>query len=303
MTFDESIDPRGWSPARRRRERATRIFILVAGLLATAAFFGGYAWQQKKTKLRATNSVQRAPADVAARETALTALDEAITAKREKRTAGALSALDRARRADASAPGLDVVFAEIALNEKQFVEMRAAAGAAKRKGDHAAGASVLLGMDKWINREASDREMSVAADAASAYFAEATESDYFHAPAWFFWGDVLRYAGREDEGMDRSLAALHRFNPWDSSDVVSAKIVFASAESGGPVFGSLEAGEGSPCTQAVEDFGARNSAERADLASLAPFAARQAIVSLSFDPFLSAAKAGPGPQPDAPKLP
>lgn len=303
MAFEEGSDPRGWSPARRRREWAVRIFLLVAGLLAVAVFFGGYSWQSKKFKLRATNSVERFPADVAARETALAALDEAITAKREKRTAGTLSALDRARRADPSVPSLDMLFAEIALNEKQFVEMRAAAGAAKRKDDHAAGASVLLGMDKWINRGANDREVSAAADAASAHFSEATESDYFHAPAWFFWGDVLRYAGREDEGRNCALAALHRFKPWDSSDVIAAKIVFASAESGDSMPGSLEAGDGSPWGQILEDFGARSSSERAVLATLSPFAAQQTLTALSADPFVSDSKVAPKPQRDAPKLP
>jgi len=164
--------------------------------------------------------------------------------------------------------------------------MRAAAGAAKKKDDHAAGASILLGMDKWINRGASDREMSSAADAASTHFAEATDSDFFYAPAWFFWGDVLRYAGREDEGKDRALAALHRFNPWDSSDVIAAKIVFASAEAGDPVFGSLQASEGSFWAQALEDFGARSSGERQSLAPLAPFAARRTLLSLGADPFV-----------------
>ena len=303
MIFSGRSDSRRWSSARRRHEQATRIFLLVAALLAVASFFGGYAWQSKKTKTRAAAVIDRAPDNTEARSAALVALDEAITAKSEKRTTGALAALDRARRADPSIPGLDVAFAEIALNEKQFIEMRAAAGAAKKKDDHAAGASVLLGMDKWINRGASDREMSSAADAASAHFAEATETDYFHAPAWFFWGDVLRYAGREDEGRDRALAALHRFNPWESSDVIAAKIVFASAEAGDPVFGSLQASEGSLWAQAVEDFGARSSGERRSLASLAPFAARRTLLSLTADPFVSGTKGVPGPMPEAPKQP
>jgi len=305
MVFSGSSDSRRWSSARRRHERATRIFLLVASFLAMAGLFGGYAWQSKKSKPRATATVGApdALADPAARTEALDHIDEAITAKREKRTAGALSALDRARRADASAPGLDVLFAEIALNEKEFIEMRAAAGAAKRKNDHTAGASVLLAMDKWINRGASDREMSSAADAASAHFTEATEADYFYAPAWFFWGDALRYAGREGEGRMRALAALHRFNPWESSDVVAAKIVFASAEAGDPVFGSLGVGTDSPWVGALEEFGARILAERTLLASLSAYAARQTIVSLAADPFVLGGMAGLGSQPKVPLLP
>lgn len=284
MIFSDSSDLRRWSSERRRSKRAARFFLIASVLLAVAGFYGGYTWQPKKTKAPA--AVEAQPTDTAAREAALTALDEAITAKHEKRIAGALSALDRARRADPSVPGIDVSFAEIALNEKQFIEMRAAAGAAKKKVDHAAGASVLLGMDKWINRGASDREMSAAADAASAYFAEAIESDYFHAPAWFFWGDVMRYAGREDEGRECALAALHRFNPWESSDVIAAKIVFASAEAGNSVFAGLGIDEGSPWIQAVGDLvNARGLEEARSLKSLAPFAARQALFCLMVDPF------------------
>ena len=303
MIFSGRSDSRRWSSVRRRHERAPRIFLLVAALLAVASFFGGYAWQSKKTKTRVAALIDRAPDNAEARTAALAALDEAIAAKYEKRTAGALAGLDRARRADPSVPGLDVAFAEIALNEKQFIEMRAAAGAAKKKDDHAAGASVLLGMDKWLTRGSSDREMSAAADAASAHFAEATESDYLFAPAWFFWGDVLRYVGREDEGRSRALAALHRFNPWESSDVIAAKIVFASAEAGDSVFGSLEVGEGSPWAQATEDFGTRSLEERKSLASLAPFAARQTLISLAADPFISGPKAVPVPQSALPKPP
>lgn len=294
MDFAHIGDPRGWSSARRRWDRATRIFILVAGLLSIAAFFGGYNWQSKKSKLRTTTSAQRASADTPARAEALAQIDEAIRAKYEKRASGALAALDRARKTDPSVPGVDVAFAELALNEKQFIEMRAAAEAAKRKGDYAAGASVLLGMDKWINRGASDREMSSAADAASAYFTEAIEVDYFYAPAWFFWGDVMRYAGREDEGRERALAALHRFNPWESSDVIAAKIVFASAEVGNSVFAGLGIDEGSPWIQAVGDLvNARDLEEARSFKSFTPFVARQALFCLTADPFALGAKAAP----------
>ena len=294
MIFSGRSDSRRWSSARRRHEQATRIFLLVAALLAVASFFGGYAWQSKKTKTRAAAVIDRAPDNTEARSAALVALDEAITAKSEKRTTGALAALDRARRADPSIPGLDVAFAEIALNEKQFIEMRAAAGAAKKKDDPAAGASVLLGMDKWINRGASDREMSSAADAASAHFAEATETDYFHAPAWFFWGDVLRYAGREAEGRGRALSALHRFNPWDSSDVMAAKLVFASAEAGDTFFGGSAFLPDSPWTRAVSAFAVASViGGDAFPQALVPYAAQRAVCALTSDPIVRSAQGVP----------
>lgn len=272
--------------------------------MAAASLFAGYQWQSAKMKARLATAVETVPADTEARETALTAIDEAISAKYEKRTAGALAALDRARRTDPSVPGIDLSLAEIALNEKQFIEMRVAAGAARKEGEYAADGAVLLGVDKWLNRGASDREMSSAADAASAYFAEATGFDFFNAPAWFFWGDVLRYVGREDEGRERALAALHRYNPWDSSDVIAAKIVFASAEAGDTVFGGFGVGEASPWIRAVGNCAnARNSGEAANFSVLVPFAARQTRLSLAADPFVSGRKAIPGPLPELPRLP
>lgn len=299
VIFSGGSDKRSWSSARWREYYFAIGSFFAAIFLAVLFLLVGYKVEAGKSRPTRNVSV----AGSASPSEALDHIDNAIRAKHEKRTTGALGALDRARRADPSVSGFDITFAEIALNEKEFIEMRAAAGAAKKKDDHAASASVLLGMDKWINRGASDREMSAAADAAAAHFTEATESDYFHAPAWFFWGDVLRYAGREDEGRDRALAALHRFNPWDSSDVVSAKIVFASAEAGDPVFGSLEAGESFPWAQALEDFGARSSTERGSLASLSPFAAQKTLVALGADPFAMGSKAVPRPEQDASKLP
>ena len=299
VIFFGGSDRRSWSSARWREYYFAVGSFITALLLSVLFLLIGYKTETDKSRLTKHSAVAGSAGDPAA----LDQMDEAIRAKHEKRTTGALAALDRARRADPSVPGLDVAFAEIALNERQFIEMRAAAAAAEKKDDHAAGASTLLGMDKWINRGASDREMSSAADAASTHFAEAIEVDYFYAPAWFFWGDVLRYAGREDEGRARAQAALYRFNPWDSSDVISAKTVFASAEAGDPVFGSLQASDGSFWAQAVEDFGARSSSERPALASLGPFAARRTLLSLAADPFVSESKGGPEPQPEVPNRP
>jgi hypothetical protein len=140
------------------------------------------------------------------------------------------------------------------LHREQQVKRRAAAEAAKRKGDHAAAASVLLGMDKWINRGASDREMSSAADAAGVHFGEAMDIDYFAATAWFFSADVMRYAGRVAEGRDRAFSALHRFQPWDSSDFLAAKVIFASAEAGEMVSGGAGFLPDSPFVRAASGF-------------------------------------------------
>ncbi len=302
MDFAHIGDPRGRSSPRRRWKRATRIFILVAGLFSIAAFYGGYNWQSKKSKLRTTTSTQRASANSPARTDALDHIDEAIRAKHEKRTSGALAALDRARKTDPSVPGVDVAFAELALSEKQFIEMRPAAEGAKRKNDHAAAAGVLLGMDKWINRGASDREMSSAADAAGVHFGEAMDADYFAAPAWFFSADVMRYAGRVAEGRDRAFSALHRFQPWDSSDLLAAKVIFASAEAGETVIGGVGFLPDSPFASAASGFAtAQIAGASADAAGLADTASQLTLRALAPDPLYGESGRAPSALPLLPR--
>ena len=271
---------------------------MVAALAVFAAFASGFAWRSSHG-LRSGSSVEAdKAADFQARGAALELLDEALRAQREQRINGALSCLDRARRTDPSLPGVDVSFAALALGEKQFAEMRTAAIAAKGKNNHAAAASVLLGMDKWIARGPSDREMSAAADTASGYFSEAIEADFFHAPAWLFWGEVLRYAGREREGYLHALAALHRFNPWDSADVLTAKIVFASAEGGASTFGGFGIDDGSPWVKGIADSLRAAGSNAGNLpAALPSYAAHRTMGALAEDPLFVA---GLGNPPQAP---
>jgi len=274
--------------SRRHRGSALRsIFPAVAALIIVAAFVSGFALRSShdlegvSTDLEPDKTI-----DLQARGAALKLLDEAIRARFEERVNGALAALDQARRTDPSLPGVDVSFAALALGEKQFAEMRTAAIAAKGKNEHGAAANVLLGMDKWIARGPSDREMSAAADTASGYFREAIEADFFHAPAWFFWGEVLRYAGRESDGHIRALSALHRFNPWDSCDVLSAKVVFASADAGVLTFVGLGINEGSPWVRAAADSirVPRNGEASTTPTTLSSYTAQRTIGALSDEP-------------------
>jgi hypothetical protein len=273
-----------WS-SRRRQQAAIRAFFATALFLVAGAFAAGYFWKTNSLRaLRAAPSPEVTSVGPE-RQQALDLIDEAIRAKHEKRTSGALAALDRARKTDPSAPGVDIAFAELALGEKQFIEMRAAAEAAKKKNDHATAANVLLGMDKWLNRGASDREMSSAAEAASVYFTEATDADFFAAPPWFFSADVLRYAGRVVEGRDRALAALHRFQPWDSSDFLAAKGIFASAETGETVFAVLDFLPDSPFVRAASGLATAQVARTStDSASLADSASQLTLRALASDP-------------------
>ena len=268
-------------------------------LVVAAAFVFGFAWQSPhKSGGGTARSTPDKAVDLQARAAALEFLDEALRAQREGRINGALSAQDRARRADTSLPGVDISFAALAFGENEFAEMRAAATAAAKKGDHAAAANVLFGMGKWIERGASDREMASAADAASAHFSDAIEADYFHAPAWFFWGEVLRFAGRERDGHLRALAALHRFGPWDSADVLTAKMVFASAEGGASSFVGLGVDDDSPWVEAMAvALGASRPDARNLPAALSPHASQRAMDALAGERLFVA---GSGDFPRAP---
>jgi hypothetical protein len=273
-----------WSP-RRRKQMATRAFFGFAFFLAVGAFAAGYFWKANSSRLLRSAPPPDTALAAPERKQALEFIDEAIRAKHEKRTSGALAALDRARKTDPSAPGINVTFAELALGEKQFIEMRAAAEAAKKKNDYAAAASVLLGMDKWINRGASDREMTSAADAAGVHFAEAMDVDYFAAPAWFFSADVMRYAGRVAEGRDRAASALRRFQPWDSSDFLAAKLIFASAEARETLIGGVDFLPDSPFVSAASGFAtAQIAGASTDPKGLADTASQLTLRALGSDP-------------------
>jgi len=305
MSFSGSRDSRRSSSARRRQARATRIFLLVGSLFAMASFFGGYAWQAQKTKLRGAAAVGAAdvPADPAARAEALDHIDEAIRAKHEKRAAGALSALERARRADRSLPGLDVMRAELALKEQNLIAMRAAASSAKKKGENIANAEVLLGLDAWFNHGSSDKDFGTAVDAASAHFKEAATSDLFAAQTFVFWGEILRSAGSAVEGHGRTMSALLRLHPWDSSDVLTAKMIFAATEAGDRVIADLGVVSDSPMRQSVSQWATELESLRISVAQLlVPYTSLLAVQALTSDPFDRARASTAGSLPDN-KLP
>lgn len=313
-----------WS--RRIRDNARRLFAYAAGLCVVAGFCAGYFWQSAKLGTNPVISYISDPPSLVApapqsdasggvrinilndarvvRAAALDQIDEAIRARHEKRIAGALQALDRARRIDSSTPGLEVAFAEMALEEKQFVEMRAAADAAKRKKQDAAAACVLLGIDKWLSRGPSGQEVLLAAQSASASFAEALDLDFFNPQACFFLGDMLRYAGSEAEGRDRAFASLHRFNAWNSYDIILAKMFFASVENQDPFFGGLGLNDNAPRTRALSALvSTPTSGDGADLTAFSALVAQRTLAILMTDRFLSVLKRSPDTVPTPPELP
>lgn len=293
--------PKGSRKAARRRQR---MFLLSASLAIALAFAAGYFW--KSHVLHASrNPSPRSSVTPEDRRKALAAIDDAARAKTEKRMAGRLAALERARQADPQMPAPDILLAEIAFESEKFDEMRAATASATAKGGYIADAELLLGLDKWVNRGSSSLTSSAAN--AAVHFAASSDADFAFFQAWFFWGDFLRYAGNEDEGRTHILSALHRLNPWDSYDVMAAKATFASAEAGNSAMGALPFLQDSPWTRATTDLAAKwQAGETPTPESLTPFGSPRAIRILAADHMFTANAAShdgksklppPSPQP------
>lgn len=277
---------------RHRRRRRLRLWQvrhrgLTAFLAVVLMFAAGFFW---KTLALRSARVAHAPAVVSpeAQREALDAVDEAVRAKYEKRPVGVASALSRARRADPQVPGLDILTAEAALEAGQLDAMRTAAEAAGSHGD-AAASELLLGLGKWFGRGADNRTLASAVEEATVHFTASVDADPFFAPTLFFWGDMLRHEGREAEGGRLLLGALHRFNPWSSSDVLIAKILLASAEATTSQPSTPEPPPDSPWARAVTTAAAAKTVgEKFPLDFLRPFAAQPVLRILARDPFVNA---------------
>jgi hypothetical protein len=126
--------------------------------------------------------------------------------------------------------------------------------------------------------------------------------DYFAAPAWFFSADVMRYAGRVVEGRDRAFSALHRFKPWDSSDFLAAKVIFASAEARETVFGGVAFLPDSPFVRAASGFATSQTAGTStDPESLADTASQLTLRALASDPLYPKSERAPAALPVVPR--
>jgi hypothetical protein len=225
---------RGSSRARRRKHTIIVIAFSATAVAFAASFVAGNAWGLHRMRAFAARAgaAQNEPSDRVARATALDAIDEAVTANYEGRKDQALAAIERARAADPAAPALDILRAQLALEAGNIGEARSFALASKQRQENVAGASLFLALDAWSGRGADDARQSQAIDTANLYFVEGAEANLFDSSLWFFWGDLLRSAGREKEGQMRASEALHRLNLWDSHLMLSLWLVSAADEGG-----------------------------------------------------------------------
>jgi len=236
--------PAGFSQRRRRSsrvEKRRRQFwwpaVRVGGvLLIAAAFAAGYLWRSGEESRRAREA-PGAPTDKAARLEARLLLDEAVRARYEERWQGAMNALAEARRTDPATGGLDLLFGEIAWEQREADSIRRAARESLRRGHNESGSKLLLALEKWMSR--TPQETVTVGAAVRELLAEAGEASPSNAGAPFFHGELSRLLGDGATAHRSLVGALHRQTPWSSSALLSTKLQLAAAEAsqlGRPVF-------------------------------------------------------------------
>lgn len=225
------VDERARRSRRRARRhnkhlRRRRISRAAVAMIAVGAFAAGFVW-----KLAAAHfaSWAPAPADPSSRAEALRLMDDAVSAKRANDYDKAMAAASAARKADPNVPGVEALVGGIALETRQLDVMHRAAHEALARGQNPATANLLLALEKWMTRGRSGGSTG-AAQAASVLLAEGAAAEMSNGEVFFFWGDIQRHAGREDPAHDRLQGALHRMQPWDSADILAAKMQLAASE-------------------------------------------------------------------------
>jgi hypothetical protein len=216
----------------RRQQKLTVFFVVVGMLVVVVAFAGGFAWQGGMWSPSSTDRGQSAVGDDVRRAEALKMLDEAVQANYEERPQGVANALQAARELDSTLPGVDAFVAEMALTSGDAHTLRRAAQTALRKGERVAAASLLLALEKWMNR-GQGADSVVAGDVAKQYLEDAAQSEPSNGAVYFFWGEMSRTGGGESEAWPKLLGALYREQPWRSSALLAAKLQLADREAQG----------------------------------------------------------------------
>ncbi len=214
----------------QKRSQRTRIFALVASLLALV---GGYAGGHLWVAWRSQGGDQPPPVSALRQAEALRVLDEAITAKYRQDYATAKLRIGDAMRLDPEVQGAEAILAEIAFAERDRQALHQHAERAVSRNSAAADAYLLLALDAWFARGV-DRNIAGAEARASDYLAKAAAIELENPDVSFFWGDILRTRGREEEAHRRIAGGLFRLNPAHSYYVVGNKMALAAVENGGP---------------------------------------------------------------------
>ena len=204
----------------RRRKRAAAAFCVLA---LAAGLVWGKGWWRTSAE---TASVQTVMPEQ--RAEALRLLDQAVTARYAGEAYAAVRLAGEARQADSSVPGLDMLLAEMALEQGDTRSADAAAQQAIQQSPYAADARIVLALNCWMLREQMGTE--AAGTAATQRLAEAAAEELSDGAVRFFAGDVQRATGRPGEAHRSALEGLHRQQVWHSSALLSAHLAIALDE-------------------------------------------------------------------------
>jgi hypothetical protein len=206
----------------------TRLAWIAAVLVPLASFAVGFAWRKQALDRESHTAPLEATAETKAE--ALRLLDRAVEAKHSQLWSEATRLALHSRKVNPATPGVDVLVAELALDQGQFEVLGAAARAALRREPTSANAKLLLALEAWILR--GQTSASEAGAAATQLLREAATDELSNGAVRFFAGDFLRETGHPSEAHTNLLGGLHRQHPWHSAAVIIAKLGWATESAG-----------------------------------------------------------------------
>lgn len=216
---------------RTRQRTKAQLWIFAASTAAAmlAAFAGGFLWKSPGDKATAKEGPTVNPEQ---QRQALALMDDAVRAKREERYKDAINDVAKAREADPSIRGGDIVLAEIAYRRSDSPLVQRFTREALQRGENIADANLLLALDKWRSRALPGAPVTGADEFIAQMLAEASLAEMWNGIPRFFLGDLQGLMGRGSEGQRSLLGSLYRMQPWGSLVVLSAKREVAAAEAG-----------------------------------------------------------------------
>lgn len=230
------------------------------------------------------------------RERALRFADEAVRHAYAENWRDAYLSAGRARHADPSLPGMELVIGQMLFNAGDPQAAAAFARIAQQREESSPAIAVLLGLEAWARRGADPLSVARAGLVTRLWMENEATSNLSDGALRFFLAEIDRLAGKpEPQDM---LQALRRFHPWESSVILDAKMHLAASEAGSQ-FNAAHLGRGlrlevTPQARAVKNLrsAALEGAERARAEQffVSSFAERHASLLGSDPAFHGAAK-------------
>jgi hypothetical protein len=162
----------------------------------------------------------------------------------------------RARHANPRIPGMELMVAQMLFNAGHPAAAGSYARAALQRGDASSSAALVLGLEAWSQRGVDPLSFAHAGLVSRLWLEHAATETLSDGAARFFLAEIGRKAGRSKSA--EMTQALYRFQPWESSAILDAKMHLAAGEAG-PEFRAAHLGRGlsldaSPQSRAVKSL-------------------------------------------------